>query len=143
MKIAIIVSQFNKKISNRLLAGAEMALNEAKIHKNDWQVFEVPGAFEIPMTAQRLIDSKKFDGIIALGCILKGETDHYKAVCEGVTYGLQKIAIENRVPVMFGVLMCERLDQAMLRSQNIPKHNKGYECVKGLLEILKNTYKSQ
>lgn len=135
MKFCIIVSQFNKKISGRLLAGAEKALKKAA--DVSWDVIEVPGAFEIPMTAQKIIDAKKYDGIIALGCVMRGETDHYRAICDGVTYGIQKVSIENRVPIMFGVLMCENRDQALERSGENPKKNKGYECAVGLMKIMR------
>lgn len=136
MKIAVIISQFNKKISDRLLKGAKRALRKNKINH---EIFEVPGAFEIPFMAAKLADSKKFSGLIALGCVIKGETDHYRAVCDSVTYGTQKVAIENRVPIMFGVLMCENSEQALLRSSlTNMKNNKGYECAKGLIELLKN-----
>ncbi len=136
MKIAIIVSQYNKKITDRLLLGARQALRDEEIPENSVEVIEVPGAFEIPCAAQKIIDQKKPDGIIALGCVIKGETDHYRAVCDGVTYGIQKVAIENRVPIMFGVLMCETIDQALERSGSSPAKNKGYECVKSLVEML-------
>lgn len=136
MHIAIVVSQFNKKISDRLLAGALEGLKACGLAAHDWRTVEVPGAFEIPYMAQRLIDGKKYDGIITLGCVLKGETDHYKAICEGVTYGIQKISIENRIPIAFGVLMCHTPDQALGRSQKIKSRNKGYECATALLEIL-------
>lgn len=135
MKIAIIVSKFNKPISDHLLKGALKALKDDGVKKNEFAVFEVPGAFEIPFLAAKLINSKKFNGLIALGCILRGETEHYRAICDGVTYGLQKVAIENRIPIMFGVLMCRNMKQALVRSGNDVK-NKGYECTKGLLKIL-------
>lgn len=135
--IAIIVSQFNKKFGDRLLRGAEKGLREKGIEPQDYKVFEVPGAFEIPMRAQKIIDTKKIDGIIALGCILKGDTDHYRAVCDGVTYGIQKVSIENRIPIMFGVLMCATPDHAFERSGDNAR-NKGYQCAKGLLEMLRN-----
>lgn len=130
MKIAIIVSQFNKSISDKLLSGAILALKEKGLTENDWKIFEVPGAFEIPFMAAKFAGKKKFDGIIALGCVIKGETDHYKAICNGVTYGIQKVSIENRTPVMFGVLMCKSLKQALKRT------SKGYECAQGLMKIL-------
>lgn len=133
MKIAIVVSQFNKNICDRLEKGARKALEESGIQ---FKIFEVPGAFEIPYMCQKIIRTKKFSGIVALGCVLKGKTDHYKAVCDGVTYGIQKVSIENRIPIMFGVLMCPNTKLALFRSGN-NKKNKGYECVKGLLEILK------
>ena len=136
MKITIIVAEFNKDITDRLLDGAITYLNE---HKKEvtWDIVHVPGAFELPYMAQRVIAEKKSDGVIALGCVLKGETDHYQAVCDGVTYGLQKVAIENRVPVMFGVLMCNSKDLALARSALGSRNNKGYECAEGLLALLK------
>lgn len=134
MKIAIIASQFNKKITGRLLDGAKKGLAEGNVPSGAYRVFKAPGAFEIPFMAQKLCDRKEFDGIIALGCVIEGETDHYRAVCDGVTYGLQKVSIENRMPVMFGVLMCRTIKQAFDRS-GTDKNNKGYECVKGLLKI--------
>lgn len=138
MKIAVIVSQYNKNIIERLVAGAKKAFKDSTFPVENVELFEVPGAFEIPYMAQKLTDVKKFDGIIALGCVIKGETDHYKAVCEGVTYGIQKVSIENRIPIMFGVLMCNSPEQSFSRSslENM-KYNKGYECVKALLEMIK------
>ena len=138
MRIAIIVPQYNKNIIERLITGAKKALKDNAFPMEDVELFEVPGAFEIPYMSQKLIDAKRFDGIIALGCVIKGETDHYKAVCEGVTYGIQKVSIENRMPIMFGVLMCNSPEQAFSRSsiENM-KYNKGYECVKALLEMIK------
>lgn len=135
-KIAIIVSQFNKEISSRLLAGALQALRESKFPRKNIEIFHVPGAFEIPFFIQKLINlTKKYSGFLALGCVIRGETDHYRAVCDGVTFGIQKISMENRIPVMFGVLMCRTRKQALERSQS-DGENKGYECGKGLLEIL-------
>lgn len=138
MSIAIITSQFYKKISDRLLTGAQKALREAKFKDKEMKVFEVPGAFEIPHMAQTLIDTKKYDGIIALGCLIKGETDHYEAVCNAVSYGIQKVSIENRIPITFGVLMCQNEMQAIERSQKNPQWNKGYECAQGLMKLLKS-----
>lgn len=136
MNIAIVVSKFNETITTRLLNGAQKTLTENKVSKNEIKVFYVPGAFEIPYVCQQIADEKKFDGIISLGAIIKGETDHYKSVCDGVTYGLQKVSIENRIPVMLGVLMCTEKEQAIWRSQDNEKYNKGSEAAKGLLELL-------
>lgn len=138
MKIAIVVSQFNKEISDRLLVGAKKALRDSGFSLENFEVFEVPGAFEIPAFVAKLIDTKKFSSVIALGAVIKGETDHYRAVCDGVTYGIQKVSIESRVPVMFGVLMCKNKKQALERSRN-DSANKGHECAKGLLALLKVT----
>lgn len=137
MKIGIIVSRFNDKYSEKLLQGAEKALKQHGLKNNDWEVFDVPGALEIAALAKRLVNSKQYKGIIALGCVIKGETDHYKAVCEGTTYGIQKVAVENSFPIMFGVLMCASVDQAIYRSMD-NNRNKGYESAKGLLSLLKH-----
>ncbi|MFA6521750.1 MAG: 6,7-dimethyl-8-ribityllumazine synthase [Candidatus Gracilibacteria bacterium] len=134
MKIAIIVSQFNKDISDGLLNGAKKGLKDFGVKENEFEVYEVPGAFEIPLTAQKLADTKKIDGIIALGCVLKGDTYHYEAVCQGTTYGIQKVSIENKLPIMFGVLMCETNKQAIDRS-SANEENKGWECAKSLIEM--------
>lgn len=136
-KIAIVVSEFNKEIGERLLAGALKALREHQFSKNRIEIFHVPGAFEIPSFIQKLIDTKKYRGFIALGSVIRGETDHYQAVCDGVTFGLQKASIGNRIPVMFGVLMCRTERQALARSGK-NRRNKGYECGKGLMSIMSN-----
>lgn len=130
--ILILVSQFNKDITDRLLAGAKKAADEEKL---PYEVMEVPGAFELPYAAKKAAVSRKYKGVIVLGAVIKGETDHYKAVCEGVTYGIQKVSIEQEIPIMFGVLMCAKKEQALKRSDDT-ENNKGYECVKGLIEIL-------
>lgn len=135
MRIAIVVSQFNKAISDRLLKGALRALRAAKFPRKNVDVIEVPGAFEIPWKVKQLIYTKKYKGFIALGAVIQGETDHYKAVCDGVTFGIQKVSIENRVPIMFGVLMCRTQKQALERAGS-GMENKGYECGKGLIEML-------
>lgn len=136
MKIAVLVSEFNAPICNRLLAGVLAAFKKEKLSPRNWTLFRVPGAFEIPFMAEKLAKTKKYTGIIALGCVLKGETDHYAAVCAGVTYGIQKVSIENKIPVMFGVLMCKKEKQALARSGN-NKKNKGYECAEGLIKLLR------
>lgn len=138
MHIGIVISKFNQDITDRLLKGALKALHETGFLKKNYKIVEVPGVFEIPFAAQRMADTKKIGGLITLGCVIKGETDHYRAVCDGVTYGIQKVSIENRIPVMFGVLMCSDKGQALARSRENPKYNKGYECVKGLLKMLGN-----
>lgn len=135
-RIAIIASRFNEEIVARLLEGALRSLQSHGISKKNIEVHMVAGAFEIPLMAKILIKQKKYDGIIALGCVLKGETDHYKAVCDGVTYGIQKVMLDTGIPIMFGVLMCKKASQAMARSKN-DKTNKGYECAEGLIEFLK------
>lgn len=135
-KIALIVSEFNAEIATRLLKGAEHALQARGVTPQQYDVVRVPGAFEIPFMAAKLADTKAYDGIVALGVVIKGETDHYEAVCQGVTYGIQKVSIEARIPIMFGVLMCAKRDLALARSQETAKYNKGYECVEALFKLL-------
>lgn len=98
-----------------MLNAAEKTLLEAGLNKKQIDVFHVPGAFEIPVTLQKLIDAKKYKGIIALGCVIKGETNHYEYVCRGITYGIQKLSIKNKLPIIFGVLMCRNKSQAKAR----------------------------
>lgn len=137
MKIAVIISEFNAPIGSRLLSGVLAAFKKEKVSPRNWTLFRVPGAFEIPFMAEKLAKTKKYTGMIVLGCVLKGETDHYEAICAGVTYGIQKVSIENRLPVMFGVLMCRTKKQALERSEN-NKKNKGYECAEGLMRLLRS-----
>ena len=137
-KIGIIVSQYNENISDGLLKGAQKAFQKNNTLKKNIEVINIPGAFEIPLMLKILVDSGKFKGLIALGCVIKGETDHYYAVCKGVTYGIQTISIQHKIPIMFGVLMCRNLKQARTRSGEDLKMNKGYECAISLLNLFKS-----
>ncbi len=133
MKICIIVSDYYKEISQNLLKGS---INELK--KNGYKNIKikfVSGAFEIPNIISRNI--KKFDAFIALGCIIKGETDHYYFISQNVTSGLMKISIDSKIPIGFGILTCNNLRQAKNRS-SILKINKGKEVAQGIISILKN-----
>lgn len=134
-KIGIVVSQYNKNITDGLLFGAQKAFQKNKISRKNIEIILVPGAFEIPLMLKIMADSGRFNGLIALGCVIKGETDHYDAVCKGVTYGIQKISLEHKIPIMFGVLMCKNLNQAIARSGKNLKMNKGYECANSLLNF--------
>ncbi len=133
MKICIIVSDYYKEISQNLLKGS---ISELK--KNGYKNIKikfVSGAFEIPNIISRNI--KKFDAFIALGCIIKGETDHYYFISQNVTSGLMKISIDSKIPIGFGILTCNNLRQAKNRS-SILKINKGKEVAQGIISILKN-----
>ncbi len=133
MKICIIVSDYYKEISQNLLKGS---ISELK--KNGYKNIKikfVSGAFEIPNIISRNI--KKFDAFIALGCIVKGETDHYYFISQNVTSGLMKITIESKKPIGLGILTCNNLKQAKNRS-SILKINKGKEAAQGIISILKN-----
>ena len=137
MKVAIVISEFNKQICDGLLAGCEERLKDSGVAELGYDVHWVPGAFELPFAIKKLHSVKKYSGYIALGCVIKGDTDHYSSVCQGVTYGLQKVSLEEAVPVMFGVLMCPNLAQAVERSGK-GTMNKGVECADSLIKLLKN-----
>ncbi len=133
MKICIVVSDYYKNISKNLLKGA---INELKIkgYKNINIKF-VSGAFEIPNIISKNI--KKFNAFIALGCIIKGKTDHYYFISKAVTYGIMDISIKSKKPIGFGILTCNNLDQAKIRS-SISKKNKGKEVASAIISILRN-----
>jgi len=133
MKICIVVSDYYKNISKDLLTGS---LNELQRHGyKNIKIKFVSGAFEIPNIISRNI--KKFDAFIALGCVIKGKTDHYHYICSAVTNGLMKISIESTKPIGFGILTCNNIKQAKQRA-SIHKKNKGKEVALGIISILKN-----
>src|SRR3990167_5525624 len=115
IKIALVVSRFNASITDALASGAiaylrEQGLTEAAIKRVD-----VPGAIEIPLITLTLAKTKRYDAIIALGAVIRGETSHYDYVCEQVSQGCQRVALENEIPVIFGVLTTETIEQAEAR----------------------------
>ncbi len=112
MKCAIVVSQFNQSITDKLLSGALQRLNELGFQKNQVTVLTVPGAVEIPLTAQLLAKTKKYNSIICLGAIVRGETSHYDYVCQQVSQGCQRVMLDFNIPVIFGVLTTEDFAQA-------------------------------
>lgn len=124
--IAIIKSTFNSTVTNGLLEGCLKALKEKNISKNQIKIFEVPGAFEIPATTNLLAKKKKYKAIITLGCVIQGETDHYKFICDAVSKGMMTVTLRNSIPILFGILTCQTKELAILRSMN-DKNNKGYE----------------
>src|SRR5579863_2069256 len=101
MKIAIIVSQFNQELTSRLYEGAIVRLSELGVNQDTIKTVRVPGAVEIPIVAQELALQKKCDVIICLGAVVRGETDHYDYVCQQVSYGCQRVALNNRMPIIF------------------------------------------
>lgn len=113
--IAIVVSKFNEDITSRLLDGALDRLKQYNFDSKDITVVEVPGAVEIPLTVKCLAKQKAFNAIVALGAVIRGETSHYDYVCSQVSEGCQKIALEYDIPVIFGVLTTENIQQAFQR----------------------------
>lgn len=134
-KFALVVSRFNSFITERLLNGALLALRHAGVEKDDIEVVRVPGAFEIPAAARSLAESGKFDGVICLGCLLRGGTLHYEVIANEVTRGVGQSSQETGVPHGFGVLTCDTLEQAIDRA-GLKQGNKGYEAAMAAIEMV-------
>lgn len=134
LRFAIAVSRFNSFISERLLQGALDALERCGAGEKDVDVLHVPGAFELPLTAKKLAQTGGYDAIIAIGCILRGETAHYDYVCSETARGLQLAQMDTGVPVMFCVLTCDTLEQAIDRA-GLKGGNKGFEAGLGAVEM--------
>jgi 6,7-dimethyl-8-ribityllumazine synthase len=133
-KFAIVVSRFNSFITDRLLDGALLALRQAGASKDDVTVVRVPGAFEIPSASRRLAESGKYDAIVCIGCLLRGDTLHYDVIANEVTRGIGQSAQETGVPHAFGVLTCDTLEQAIDRA-GLKAGNKGYEAGLAAVEM--------
>lgn len=134
MKIAVVISTFHRPVAQRLLTGARRGFEECGV--TDFEVFEVPGAFEIPVMCKRLIDAGGYDAMIALGCVVKGQTDHYEHVCRTSADGIAALARASGVPIIFEVLMCGSIEQALERSGG-SMGNRGYDAVKCTCEMVK------
>lgn len=135
MSIGIVVSRFNQNITERLLQGALERLSELGIARADTHVFWVPGAVELPLAAQQLAKREECDAVICLGAVIRGETDHYNYVCQQVSYGCQKVALDFDIPVIFGVLTTENEQQALARTGGEYGH-KGREAADTALEMI-------
>ncbi|MDN6967348.1 6,7-dimethyl-8-ribityllumazine synthase [Oenococcus sp. UCMA 17063] len=135
LKIGIVVARFNELVTNKLLQGSESELLKYSVNKNDITVAWVPGAMEIPRIVKKMAETKKFDGIIALGAVIRGETSHYDYVCEETANGIASQSLNGPVPVMFGVLTTNTLDQAINRAGG-KAGNKGADCARGVLDLI-------
>jgi 6,7-dimethyl-8-ribityllumazine synthase len=133
-RFAIVVSRFNAFITERLLQSAYDGLLRSGTKKKDIQIVRVPGAFEIPSVARTLAETKKYDAIICLGCLLRGDTAHYDVIVNEVTRGIGQSAQETGVPHAFGVLTCETLEQAIDRA-GLKMGNKGFEAALSAVEM--------
>ena len=133
-RFAIVVSRFNAFITERLLLSAVDALVGCGGRKKDLDLVRVPGAFEIPLAARKLAETKKYDAIICLGCLLRGDTAHYDVIVNEVTRGIGQSAQETGVPHAFGVLTCENLEQAIDRA-GLKMGNKGFEAALAAVEM--------
>lgn len=127
MRFAIVVSKFNEDVTGGLLRGALGYLKSKKSKTTDKDVFYAPGAFELPLIAKKLAKQKKYDGVICLGCVIKGDTMHFEFISLGATMGILQAGLETNKPVTFGVLTTTTEEQAVLRSRD-NKENKGIEA---------------
>ena len=140
VKIAIVASNFNKDIVDRLYSGAISTLEKNGVSEREIEVIRVPGAFEIPVAVKLLLNKKQYDVIITLGVIIKGETPHFEYIANECVHGISQLAIKNGIPIILGVLTVNNRKQAMNRSENAGK-NKGSEAAQAALDmvdILKN-----
>jgi 6,7-dimethyl-8-ribityllumazine synthase len=134
LRFGIVVSRFNSFITERLLQGAVDALERSGASNENVDVVHVPGAFELPLVAKKLAATGKYDALIAIGCVLRGETTHYDYVCSETARGLQLAQMDSGVPVMFCVLTCDTLEQAIDRA-GLKGGNKGYDAGIGAIEM--------
>jgi len=134
LRFGVVVSQFNTFITERLLAGAMTALQRGGAEETKIQVVHVPGSFELPLAAKKMAASGKFDSIICIGCILRGETSHYDVVVSETARGVQLAQLDTGVPLIFCVLTCDTLEQAINRA-GLKGGNKGYEAGLGAIEM--------
>jgi 6,7-dimethyl-8-ribityllumazine synthase len=135
-RFAIVVSRFNEEITEGLLRGAREQLAEASVPDDDVTIIRVPGAFEIPIMAQRLGESGEYDAIVCLGCLIKGETMHFEYIAEATSHGIMQAAAATGIPMAFGVLTALTEAQAVERSRSGPD-NKGREAAAAALEMAK------
>lgn len=133
--IAIVISRFNEDITQRLFEGAIQRLKELEIKEENITIIWVPGAVEVPLVAQQLAQTDNFAAIIALGAVIRGQTNHYDYVCKQVSDGCQKVALEFELPVIFGILTTENHAQALDRSGGAKKHM-GRDAVDAAFEMI-------
>lgn len=134
LKIALVVSRFNDLITERLLQGALDTLRRSGAREDDLTVVRVPGSFEIPVAAQRLAETGKFDAIVCLGTLIRGETPHFDYLATQVTRGIGEVALKYSLPVSYGVITANTVEQAMNRA-GIKHGNKGVEAALGAVEM--------
>lgn len=135
IKIGIIAARFNEFITSKLLGGALDGLKRHNVNENDIDVAWVPGAFEIPLIAKKMANSGKYDAVICLGAVIRGSTSHYDYVCNEVSKGIATVSMNSDIPVMFGVVTTENIEQAIERA-GTKAGNKGYDCALGAIEMV-------
>ncbi|MBI4124742.1 MAG: 6,7-dimethyl-8-ribityllumazine synthase [Deltaproteobacteria bacterium] len=134
MRIAVVVSDFNAEITSGLLEGAVSTLVKGGVGRESIRTVHVPGAYEIPLAAKKLAEAGRWDAVVALGCVIRGETVHFYRICQATLDSLQKISLETGVPITSGILMCENWEQARVRSSTGNKH-RGIEAAQAALQM--------
>ncbi len=135
IKVGIVAARFNEFITSKLVGGALDGLKRENVKDEDIDVAWVPGAFEIPLIASKMAKSRKYDAIICVGAVIRGSTSHYDYVCSEVSKGIAQVSLANDIPVMFGVLTTDTIEQAIERA-GTKAGNKGFECAQGAIEMI-------
>jgi 6,7-dimethyl-8-ribityllumazine synthase len=134
LKVGIVVGRFNEFITSKLLGGAQDALKRHGVSETDVDIAWVPGAFEIPLIAQKMANSKKYDAVITLGTVIRGSTPHFDYVCNEVAKGVSAINLHSGIPVIFGVLTTDSIEQAIERA-GTKAGNKGWDAATAAIEM--------
>lgn len=134
LKFAVVVSKYNDFVTDRLQKGALAALEAAGVRPDDITVVRVPGAFEIPLAARQVADTSQFDGIVCLGCLIRGATPHFEYISSAVAHGLTAASGETGIPMAFGVLTTNSVEEALERAVDGPS-NKGWEAATATIEM--------
>ena len=135
IRVGIVAARFNEFITSKLLGGAMDGLLRHDVREEDIHVAWVPGAFEIPLIASKMVKSGKYDAVICLGAVIRGSTSHYDYVCSEVSKGIAAVSLESGVPVLFGVLTTDTIEQAIERA-GTKAGNKGADCAEAAIEMV-------
>ena len=135
IRVGLVAARFNEFITSKLVGGALDGLKRHDVKEEDIDVAWVPGAFEIPLIASKMAKSKKYDAVICVGAVIRGSTSHYDYVCSEVSKGIANVSLNSDIPVMFGVLTTDNIEQAIERAGS-KAGNKGYECATGAIEMV-------
>lgn len=139
LKIAIVASRFNEFITSKLISGAQDCLIRHGVKMEDITLVWVPGAFEIPLAAKKMVMNMSYDAVICLGAVIRGATTHYEMVCNEATKGIAQVSLSSGIPVIFGLLTTDTIEQAIERA-GTKAGNKGYDCAMSAIEMA-NTIK--
>jgi len=134
LKFGIVVSRFNEFITNKLLEGAQDALRRHGVNKEDVEITWVPGSFEIPLVAKKLAQTKRYDAVICLGAVVRGGTPHFEYIAAEVTKGIAKVGLDTELPVIYGVITADTLEQAIDRA-GTTMGNRGFEAAVNAIEM--------